>query len=202
MRRSSGFLCALCLALVFLLTASQTSSADAVWGDGLAWESTSPEHAGYWMYCYHIYWDTTEYGGHGLSHTTIYLALSQCVCACDEGFFVWLEPAGVGVGEGGCEIDFHATFDCYGDPHFPLDGPTVKFEPEEQECEPGEVGWVHVCYMSLFPPSEYQVFEDHLGIKFAQNVETGDLEGVLPTCECGSSPVDSGTWGCIKALYR
>jgi len=180
----------------------ELAEADAVWGTGLAWESIDPAHEGYWMYCYHIYWDTTEYGGHGLSHTTIYLALSECICACDPGYFVRLVPAGVGYGEGGCELDFFAEFDCQGDPHFPLSGPTMKFEPDEQSCEPGEVGWVHVCYFSLFPPSTHQIFEDHLGIKFAQNVETGDLEGVLPVCECTSTPVDFGTWTTIKGLYR
>ncbi|MFH1690638.1 MAG: hypothetical protein ABIE42_10465 [Candidatus Eisenbacteria bacterium] len=192
----------LVVALVACALVPQTAGADAVWGTGLAWEVIDPQYEGYWEYCYHIYWDTTEYGGHGLSHTTIYLALSECVCACDEGFFVWLVPAGLGYGEGDCEVDFFAEFDCYGDPHFPLDGPTMKFEPAEEECEPGEVGWVHVCYRSLFPPSEHQVFEDHLGIKFAQNVETGDLEGVLPACECGTTPAESGSWSCIKALYR
>lgn len=178
------------------------AGADAVWGVGLAYQAIDPQFEGYWEYCLHIYWDTTEYGGHGLSHTTVYLALSECVCACDEGFFIWRTPAGVGWGEDDCEVEFLAEFDCYGDPHFPLEGPTIKFEPDEQQCEPGEVGWVHVCYMSQFPPSEYRVFEDHLGIKFAQNVETGDLEGVLPVCECGSTPARPDTWGSIKSLYR
>ena len=201
MIRNRGMAVALAVLPVLCLVAPQTALADAVWGEGLAWQAIDPQYEGYWEYCYHIYWDTTEYGGHGLSHTTIYLALSECTCACDEGYFVWYTPAGLGYGEGGCEIDFLAEFDCYGDPHFPLDGPTMKFEPVEQACEPGEVGWVHV-YLSLFPPTEHQVFEDHLGIKFAQSVETGDLTGVLPLCECGSSPVDSESWGCIKALYR
>ncbi len=190
----------LTLALCIVMTGS--AAAQAVWGSGLAWQAIDPEYEGYWEYCYHIYWNTTEYGGHGLSHSTIYLALSECVCACDSGFFLWRTPAGVGYGEDDCEIDFLAEFDCYGDPHFPLGGPTIKFEPVEQPCEPGEVGWMHVCYMSLFPPTPYQVFRDHLGIKFAQNVETGDLEGVLPMCECGTNAADESTWGCIKALYR
>jgi len=200
MRRGLAFAALGALACFALLP--DLAAADAVWGTGLAWEAIDPAYEGYWVYCYHIYWDTTEYGGHGLSHTTVYLALSECVCACDPGYFVWYVPAGVGYGEGGCELDFFAEFDCQGDPHFPLSGPTVKFEPEEQSCEPGEVGWVHACYLSLFPPSTHQVFEDHLGIKFAQNVETGDLDGVLPVCECTSTPVTPGTWSTIKGLYR
>jgi hypothetical protein len=188
--------CALCLA------APGAASADAVWGTGLAYVTSDPDFLGYWEYCYHIYWDTTEYGGHGLSHTTIYLDLAECACACDEGYFGFHDIAGVGLGEGGCEVDFYAEFDCYGDPHFPGEGPTLKFEPFEDDCEPGVSGWVHVCYFSLFPPTDPGIFEDHLGIKFGQNVETGDLDGVLPYCECDTNPAVPGTWGVIKSLYR
>lgn len=190
------------LAVALCTVTTGQAAADAVWGTGLAYESIDPQYEGYWEYCCHIYWNTTEYGGHGLSHTTIYLALSECVCACDEGYFLWRVPAGVGWGENECELDFMAEFDCYGDPHFPLDGPTIKFEPVEVSCEAGEFGWVHVCYLSLFPPSPYQVFEDHLGIKFGQSVETGDLEGVLPMCECSTTPASTSSWSCIKSLYR
>jgi hypothetical protein len=196
--------CATALLAAFLLCLSVpgTVSADAVWGHGLAYVSTDPDFEGYWEYCYHFYWDTTEYGGHGLSHTTVYLALAECVCACDEGYFGYHDIVGVGLGEGDCEVDFYAEFDCDGDPHFPIEGPTLKFEPFEGDCEPGVTGWVHVCYFSLFPPTDYTIFEDHLGIKFGQNVETGDLEGVLPFCECDPNPTTPTAWGVIKSLYR
>ena len=78
----------------------------------------------------------------------------------------------------------------------------MKFEPEEGDCEPSTDGWMHVCYYSLFPPSEYAVYEDHLAIKFGQVVELGDLEGFLPYCECDPSPSEHGSWGTIKALFR
>jgi hypothetical protein len=188
--------------LLLCLAVSAPALADAVWGNGLAYVATEPGFEGYWEYCYHFYWDTTDYGGQGMSHTTIYLALAECVCACDPGYFGFHEVVGVGLGEGGCEVDFYAEFDCYGDPHFPEEGPTIKFEPFEDVCEPGATGWVHVCYFSLFPPTEYGIFEDHLGIKFGQNVETGDLEGVLPFCDCDQSPTSSTGWGVIKSLYR
>ena len=194
-------LTAVATALLFTIFPG-VASADAVWGTGLCFPATEPGYEGYWEYCYHIYWDTTEYGGHGLSHSTIYLALAECECACDPGYFGHRFPAGVGIGEDGCDVEFLSEFDCPGDPHFPVDGPTMKFEPEEGDCEPGEVGWMHVCYFSLFPPSEHAVFEGHLAIKFGTNVELGNLEGVLPYCECDSSPVELFSWGTIKALFR
>jgi hypothetical protein len=78
----------------------------------------------------------------------------------------------------------------------------MKFEPDESNCELGVTGWMHVCYLSLFPPTEPQVFEGYLGIKFGQNVEMGDLDGVLPFCDCSVNPSEQGTWGTIKALYQ
>jgi hypothetical protein len=190
-------------AITLCLAVASSAVADAVWGTGLVFENShAPGYEGYYEYCYHIYWDTTEYGGHGLSHSTIYLALAECECACDPGFFGHRVPAGLGFGEETCEVDMYSEFDCPGDPHFPVPGPTMKFEPGESDCELGTTGWMHVCYLSLFPPTEPQTFEDHLGIKFGQNVETGDLVGVLPHCECDASPAQSLTWGTIKALFR
>jgi len=193
----------LCLVLALSLGLSSAALADAVWGTGIVFEnSTAPGYEGYWEYCYHIYWDTTEYGGHGLSHSTVYLELFGCACACDPVYFGHRFPAGLAYGEESCEIDMYSGFDCGGDPHFPGQvGPTIKFEPDESLCELGVSGWMHVCYLSLFPPTEAQIFEDHLAIKFGQNVETGDLEGVLPFCEC-VNPTENGTWGVIKALYQ
>jgi hypothetical protein len=199
----TGTVVLLSLILAVFLGASSTALADAVWGTGLAFVSTSaPGYEGYYEYCYHIYWDTSEYGGNGMSHTTIYLALGGCECACDPGYFGGRIPAGLAYGEESCEVDMYYEFDCGGDPHFPADGPTMKFEPGEGDCELGSTGWMHVCYFSLFPPTEPQIFEDHFGIKFATNVETGDLEGVLPSCECDANPAVHGTWGTIKALFR
>jgi hypothetical protein len=191
-----------CAVLVTVALCSGTAAASAVWGTGLCFPATELGFEGYFEYCYHIYWDTTEYGGNGLSHSTVYLALAECVCACDTGYFDHRIPAGVGIGDGGCDVDFLSEFDCEGDPHFPVPGPTMKFEPVEGECEPGTVGWMHVCYYSLFPPTESTVFTDHLAVKFGQNVELGPLEGVLPYCECDPSATQVLSWGTLKSLYR
>jgi hypothetical protein len=202
MRRTAIAGVALLILPLFWLAVAQPAHADAVWGTGLCFEAQSPQFQGYWEYCFHICWDTRDYGGQGLSHSTVYLALSECVCACHPVYFGHRVPAGVGVGEDECELDFYSQFDCDGDPHFPIPGPTMKFEPDELVCQPGTVGEMHVCYYSLFPPTEYQIFGNHLGIKFGQHVETGNLQGVLPYCECEVVPVGQSTWGTIKVLYR
>ena len=100
MTRNAKATLTVCAVLIFSVLAPPAALADAVWGTGLVFEnSNAPGYEGYWEYCYHIYWDTTEYGGHGLSHSTIYLALGECVCACDDGYFGQRIPAGLAFGE-------------------------------------------------------------------------------------------------------
>ena len=203
MTRNAKASLTVCAVLLLSLLAPPAALANAVWGTGLAFENTNaPGYEGYWEYCYHIYWDTTDFGGQGLSHSTILLALAACECACDPVFFGHRIPAGLAYGEESYEIDMYSTFDCPGDPHFPVDGPTMKFEPDEEFYELGVTGWMHVCYFSLFPPTEPGIFVDHLAIKFGQNIELGNLEGVIPFCDCTANPTERGTWGTIKALYR
>jgi hypothetical protein len=203
MRSATATLVLLASTLLVCAAITSPASAGAVWGTGLVFEnSNAPGYEGYYEYCYHIYWDTTEYGGQGMSHTTIYLALGDCECVCDPIYIGHRVPAGLAYGEESCEVSMFSEFDCGGDPHFPTEGPTMKFEPDETLCELGTTGWMHVCYLSLFPPTEPQVFEDHFGIKFGQNVETGHLDGVLPYCECSTNPIEDGSWGTIKALFR
>ncbi|MCK5597333.1 MAG: hypothetical protein KAJ04_07785, partial [Candidatus Eisenbacteria sp.] len=70
MTRSAKATLTVCAVLILSLLAPPAALADAVWGTGLVFEATEPGFEGYYEYCYHIYWDTTEYGGHGLSHST------------------------------------------------------------------------------------------------------------------------------------
>ena len=115
--KTTALLCAVC---AVCLAVPAAGLADAVWGTGLVFEASAPGYEGYYEYCYHIYWDTAEFGGH----------------------------------------------------------------------------------FSLFPPTDAAIFEDHLGVKFGQHIETGDLGGVIPLCECDTNPTANGSWGTIKALYR
>ena len=173
--------------------------AQAIWG--VITVSEGPDPNGYWEYCLDIEWDTTEYGGHGLSHSLVLLGLENCAAACEPGMFAFDDIAGSGIGEGGCTVYYTGEFLCEGDPSFPeFPFPTVKFEYIEDDCEPDWVGWMHVCFYSLFPPAPWAVYPDALGIKYGTNTETGPLEGDLPMCEV--TPGERCTWGSIKSIYR
>ncbi len=189
------------VSILVVLLAAASASGQAIWGTSTAVPATEPGYEGYWEYCFDIGWDTTQYGGHGLSHSSVFLGLEDCAAACNQGVFAFADTAGRGDGEDGCTVDYYALFECGGDPHFPqFPFPTIKFEYYENGCEPGEVGSAQLCFYSMFVPAPPAVHENRLGIKFGLNTETGPLEGQLPMCE--TSPVELVSWGTLKALYR
>jgi hypothetical protein len=200
MRRPIPVTCTMLVVLALMLAAS-AAHAQAIWGTSTATPATEPGYEGYWKYCFSIEWDTSSYGGQGLSHSSVFLGLEDCSAACGEGAFAFSDTAGSGVGDGKCTVYYRALFECDGDFHFPVfPFPTVKFEYYEDGCEPGGTGSATLCFYSMFIPGPPAVHPNHLGIKFGQNTETGPLDGQLPMCEI--SPVEELTWGTVKALYR
>ena len=196
-------LCAVVVSCVVLapVTAAECPDGVAICATVSAWESTEPGYEGYWEYCAEVEWNTTDFGGHGLSHTDLLMGLEDCASVCDEGVFAFTDPAGEGEGEGGCTVYFYTEFKCQGDPHFPqFSFGIIKFEAYQGACEPGPIGTALLCFYSQFQPAEWNEYPDHIGVKFAQNVETGPVFGQLPGCP--PTPVEPSTWTLIKGLYR
>ena len=191
---------AICNLTLLALTAVP-SAAQAVWGTSTAEVPDAPGFEGYWLYRLNIEWDTTGLGGHSMSHVSFFLELGVCDCACDEGVVTFDSVAGTGVGLDGCELEFLGLYECRGDPSFPDDTPTVKYEHLENGCEPDEAGTATLCFYSRFGPGDPRVHPGSLGIKAGTITEVGDITGVLPLCECGS-PVEQATWSLVKSLYR
>ena len=187
--------------LILLAFTAVPAIAQAVWGTSTVEISGAPGLEGYWLYQLDIEWNTTELGGYGMSHVSFFLELGVCDCACDEGIVAFDSPAGTGTGVGGCELGFFGLYECSGDPGFPGDVPTVKYEYVEGDCEPDEIGSATLYFYSRFGPGDPAVHAGSLGIKAGTVTEVGDITGVLPLCECGS-PVEQSTWGLVKALYR
>ncbi len=191
------------LIFVFLaiLAAASAASGQAIWGTSTASPATEPGYEGYWKYCFDIEWDTTSYGGYGLSHSSVFLGLEDCSAACSPGAFAFADTVGSSGGDDDCTVWYYALFECGGDPHFPqFPFPTIKFEYYEDDCEPGGVGSAHLCFYSIFVPSPPADHPNRLGIKFGLSTETGPLDGQLPMCE--TSPAETVSWGTIKSLYR
>jgi hypothetical protein len=187
--------------LALLALTSVPTTAQAVWGTSTVEVPEAPGLEGYWLYQLNIEWDTTGLGGYGMSHISFFLELGVCDCACDGGIVTFDGIAGTGVGVDGCELEFLGLYECTGDPSFPGNVPTIKYEYVESECEPDEMGAATLFFYSRFGPGDPCVHAGSLGIKAATVTEVGDLTGVLPLCECGS-PVEQSTWGMMKSLYR
>jgi len=189
------------LALGLVALAPLPSSAKTVWGAAAAEPATEPGFEGYWHYQLEISWDTAEMGGHGMSHVGFFLSLGVCHCACYPDVVKFDDVPGIGVGEDGCDLGFVGLYECLGDPHYPEKGATVKFEHDESGCDPAASGTVFLDFYSVFGPGEPQAHIGALGIKAGTYIDEGAIIGVLPLCECGS-PVESSSWGVVKALYR
>lgn len=193
---------AVCVLVLLALTLTPlASSAKTVWGTSTVELATTPGFEGYWHYQLNISWDTTEIGGHGVSHIGFFLDLGVCDCGCDSGIVRFDSVPGTGVGVDGCELAFIGLYECRGDPHYPEKGATVKFEHTENGCEPDWHGAVTLDFYSLFGPGDPQVHVGSLGIKAGTFTSEGAIVGILPLCECGS-PVEQATWGMLKCLYR
>ena len=187
----------------FLALTAAPSAAQAVWGTSTVEIAGAPGLEGYWLYQLNIEWDTTGLGGHGMSHVSFFLELGVCDCACDQGAVMLDSVAGTGAGEGGCELEFLGFYECSGDPSFPSDTPTVRYHHVENGCEPDRIGAATLHFYSRFGPGAPRVHTGSLGIKAGTITEVGDIAGVLPLCECGSSSVSSAaTWSQIKSMYR
>jgi hypothetical protein len=189
------------MAFALSMAAAQPSRAEVVTGIGTVEAYNELGHEGYWRYCLDVRWDTAELGNHAMSFVNVFIGLGACPCACGPGMVVFPEPAGVGVGEDGCEVLLTGIYDCHGDPHFPENGPSIKFEPAPGGCEPGSKGSAQVCFYSMFSPAESTGQHGALGIKSSTWTITGDLTGTLPVCLCASATEES-SWGMVKALYR
>jgi hypothetical protein len=178
-----------------------------IWGTSSAEVSTDPGFEELWKYCLGIGWDVTalDAATTGMSHISVALGLEACACVCDAGFFAFPDTIGngYGVSEPTCTLYYHGHFLCDGDPTVPeFNGTTIKIEYFENGCEPADAGSLHVCLYSVASPTAPQVFQGQLAIKAgATIIEYGDLDGVLPSCDC-PTPAVTFTWSRMKALYR
>ena len=159
---------------------------------------------GAWKYCIEIDWITGSQ--YALSHANVILLLESCACVCDDFPFGSADTAGISSGviheSGSCTVYYYAEFNCYGDPSIPgLDVPIVKFEPYEDECEPGPMGSGTFCFYTDWPPEQIVDSDSLLALKAGQTFCYGDLTGMLPSCQC-DVPIETAQWGVVKALFE
>ena len=165
--------------------------------------STDPGFEGLYKYTVTGCWDVSQFG---LSHIDFFLQLKDLECICNEGVVKFPTPGGTSDGvsdEGACKVTYTGIYNCKGDPTVPaeLNAPTVKFDADEGDCEPGVTGCGTWVFYSPFQPGPYSVDPEGAAIKHGQDVCLGTLKGTLPVADC-STPAGPTSWGNVKALYR
>jgi len=168
---------------------------------------------GTWKYTLEVEWDSGSQ--HGLSHFDLDLGYEGHDCDCDEFPFDFPEPAGNsdGTGEGDrddgdddgggdCPVPYEAEFECHGDPSIPgMDSPLLKFEPDEEDCEPGATGSGVFVFYSNWEPEPIDSINDRLAFKAGGETCSGPVDGELPTLGCEDVATDPSSWGDLKARF-
>ncbi len=200
---------ALFLALLLSITGSHAVAGQLVVDPPFCVQGTSEaiqvwSPLGEWEYTLTVEWDTGV--PQALSHLTLDLGLINCACVCELEPFDFDSPAGSSDGEDGgvpCTVLYDGFFVCDGDPSIPgSEGPVIKFEPFNGDCEPGPTGSGQFVYYSDWPPGEVVTPNQIIVlIKYGGESCEGVLTGVLPICTCPTS-TRSASWGDIKRRFR
>ena len=165
--------------------------------------SSDPGFEGLYKYTVTGCWDVS---GSALSHIDFFLQLKDLECICDPRVVKFPTPGGTSDGygsEGACKVTYSGEYNCKGDPTVPsqLNAPTVKFNADEGDCEPGVTGCGSWVFYSPFAPGPYSEDPTGAAIKHGQDVCVGTLKGTMPVADC-STPASPTSWGNVKALYR
>jgi hypothetical protein len=148
--------------------------------------SNDPGFVGLYKYCLSLDWSLSQFA---LSHPDLFIGLEDCECVCDPSVVQFGDPAGHSTssedGES-CDNDYYGEYVCMGDPSLPaaMNGPAVKWEPYPASCEPGTEGSGTFCFYSPLPPGDAMTHSNAIAIKHGQETCYGDVQGVLPQCDC------------------
>ncbi len=205
MLKINSFLLLLAVGLIPL-----TASADCfITGHSTAELNTEYPELGTWKYTIELNWDSGD--NHGLSHIDLLLGFAGHSCECDEFAFGFAEPAGLSNGWGEddrdddeepCDVYYEGEFECHGDPSLPnVEEPIIKFEPDEEDCEPGPIGSGVFVFYSNWEPEPVDTPNEWLVFKAAGNKCSGPLTGELPVLGCETVAATPASWSNLKTLY-
>ncbi len=194
---------------VLVLIPGAVSATCFIEGHATAEINTEYPELGTYKYTIELEWDSGS--NHGLSHIDVLLGFAGHSCDCDEFNFEFTEIAGWSNGWGEddrdddeepCEVYYEGEFECHGDPSLPgIDEPIIKFEPEEEDCEPGPVGSGVFVFYSDWEPVAVDTPNDWLVFKAAGNMCSGQVTGELPILGCETVATDPSSWSDLKSRF-
>ena len=197
-----GLLVALC---VILLPAEAAADPVRTWGTCSAREAVDPQYAGLWEYTLDFGWDSTGWEPERLEQVLLFLELSACPCVGEPAYFSFPFTNGTGQDQDGAATRYYYSghFLETGSPRFPGSGPAVAFEYIDTNSVLTVRGTARLVFLSPAKPAPFTAWPNHLGVVVGDNSARGEVSGAVPSCDCGSSPVEpSTTWGLIKAIFR
>ncbi len=155
---------------------------------------------GAWKYTIEISWDNSE-AGHGLSHWDLLFGPEAQIC-CDPTYYTFIDSSGTSTGyPDDCTVNYEAELECSGDPSIPGDEfALIKFEPEEDGCEPGATGSGVFFFYSDFAPLPVPEPNEYLIFKAADDACYGTLSGVMPL-DCEPTAAVPSNWSTIKSQF-
>jgi len=155
--------------------------------------------AGWYKYTYDVTWSLSR----GLSHWDLVL---KPACTQEDHLFVFDTDVGgaydgLSTGKNWSTgdpivftVSYEGDFEASGDPSIGLTSPLMKWEPNENNNQPGKRGvgtfWF---YANVIP--EYNTFEDVVVGKYSRYTKYGDLTGAYPSCEVIPEPFTVGLLG-------
>ena len=173
-------------ALALILTVAAPVAAECASGTVTVELSNDPGFENLYKYTVNLEWSL---GTFALSHPTLFIDLENCECVCDPSVVVFDTPAGSSSSEEegvSCDNGYYGDYVCSGDPSLPatMNGPAVKWDPDETVCTPGLSGTGTFCFYSPLPPGSEMTVTDAIAIKHGEEVCYGDVVGMLPICNC------------------
>jgi len=195
------------LAIVFLGMLAMAIPGDALAQCSITGNITAAPNADpalpAWEYTLVITWDTGSQNA--LSHANLLIDPVGGTCSCsDINLALTLDnPSGTSDGVGGCTVPYDGFIECDGDPSIPgVTGILLKFEPIEDDCEPGPTGTGTFIFYSNLPPSP--IDEEILSVvdKHAQEYCFGNMAGDFPAMPCDPVGNEGASWGNLKRMFR
>ncbi|MBM3956662.1 MAG: hypothetical protein FJ313_01245 [Gemmatimonadetes bacterium] len=203
---NSRTLALVAVAVACLAVCSARAQADTVrvWGTCSAVRSQNPQHPGEWEYTLDMGWDATGWEPEPLWQVVLFTDLASCPCVSEPAYFGFPYSSGIGTGKNGVTTHYYYTGYFYegGSQRFADSSPAVLFTYADTSSELNIQGSARLVFMSTARPGELSAKPEGLGIIAGEHEARGEVTGVFPSCDCGNTPTESGTWGTIKAIFR
>jgi len=190
------------IACLGLFMAAPALAECTISGD-IAAEMVNDPDLGTYCYTLTVNWDTG--GPHGLSHLDLLVDFEGGTCECEDFLNSISFPAIAGESDGEpgyCVVEYEGWIECDGDPSIPgVEGILFKYEPIEEDCEPGPIGTGYFKFYSNLEPVPVDESLPLVIEKASGESCEGLITGVFPGLSCDPVSAEVTSWTHLKGLF-